>query len=91
MPGTRQRGAVDGRVRKSADVDWQFPLGSRFERQVVEAPMPAFVARPSLSESVTDHLDPFLEQRWPVLALEAKHLELVLHIALADPQHEPPA
>src|SRR5215203_5393925 len=85
------RGPVYGRVRKGADVHGEPVFRAWPERQVLKAPALAFVARPSSLDGVTDHFDPLLEERGSVSPLEAERLELVLHVALADAEHEPPA
>src|SRR5918994_184480 len=84
-------GAGYGRVGEGADVDGELIFRAWFERQVFEAPAPALVAGAPLLEGLPDHLDPLFEERGSVLPFVAQSLELVLHVPLADPEHEPPA
>src|SRR5215210_421633 len=90
-PVAEARGPVYRGVGERADVDGEPALGARPERQVVEAPAPALIASAALLVGVADHIDPLLEERGPVLPFEAKRLELVLHVALPNPENEPPA
>src|SRR5829696_1867556 len=66
------RGPVYGRVGEGADVDGELTFRARLERQVVEGPAPALVARASVFEGVPDHLYPLLEERGPAFPLEAQ-------------------